>query len=377
MAAMAKRRPTRAPQRPATIDQPSFEARGIAGRRYPTFIARRMAMRSFRDRYLLCRPQGGLNDTLCQIEKCWNYASKFNRILIIDTRNSGLHAPFSNFFIARRPSPRVHFAPNDEMMELLNTLSCYPPKVGGKLHQLDLAQLRATNFVVKEDHSIPFTFDFSEDYAHEILAHERCGGGRKSFEILGKLQLAPGILPVIRKRTAHLGTGYFAVHVRNTDLKTNYVDLFERISPVVQGKCLLVCSDDASVISHAKAFFSKSDILTSSDIPDTGGNALHYFGDVKKHAIDAIVDLIALGRADKVFFSTPKKGSISGFSDLASHLSRNKYIVRRWLQEPGPNLQLTAWRFNDNRRRAKKAILHALSRARCLLPGATRSQVGL
>lgn len=30
---------------------------------------------------VFCRPWGGLNDMLVQIEKCWRYALKYNRFL--------------------------------------------------------------------------------------------------------------------------------------------------------------------------------------------------------------------------------------------------------------------------------------------------------
>jgi hypothetical protein len=68
------------------------------------------------ERYLLCRPHGGLNDTLCQIEKCWKYALKSDRVLIIDTRNSGLHADFSEYFEAKEKSLRFIFDTHPETL---------------------------------------------------------------------------------------------------------------------------------------------------------------------------------------------------------------------------------------------------------------------
>lgn len=50
------------------------------------------------EKYLLCRPLGGLNDILCQINYCYNYCIKFNRILLIDTSFLYEHNSFSCSF---------------------------------------------------------------------------------------------------------------------------------------------------------------------------------------------------------------------------------------------------------------------------------------
>ncbi len=319
-------------------------------------------MRSFRDRYLLCRPQGGLNDTLCQIGICWNYAFEFGRTLVIDTRNSGLRAQFSDFFAPRRNSPRLIFNASDHVLETLNTLSCYPPELGGKLHRLDLAQLHSLNYVFKHDVSVPLTFDFSEDYAHDVLVHERWGGGRASYSLLEKIRLSPNLRPVILERIKHLGEGYSALHVRNTDIQTNYKELFQRIAPEVKGKRLLVCSDDAAVVRYARSYFHDSEVLVTSEIPDMGGTPLHGPGGDKLHAIDAIVDLIALGRSEKLYFSISEHGLVSGFTHLAAHLWRNKYVIHALLQQPGHRLQVTKWRVKYHRRRAKKYMAQLLAK---------------
>ena len=73
-----------------------------------------------KEKFLLCRPQGGLNDTLCQIELCWRYAARFNRTLIIDARKSGLHADFSEFFQQKKASNKILLDVSSEMFDFLN-----------------------------------------------------------------------------------------------------------------------------------------------------------------------------------------------------------------------------------------------------------------
>jgi hypothetical protein len=133
----------------------------------------------------------------------------------------------------------------------------------------------------------------------------------------------------------------------------------------------LVCSDDFGVIEYARAFFGSSKILVSSEIPDTRGRALHESGDHRKNTIDAIVDLFALGRSEKLFFSNATVGYASGFSVLAEHLHRNKYVIDYLLRTPGRNRGFTIWRLKQYRRLVKEYLQHAYYRVRYFRLGST------
>ncbi|MEO6423593.1 MAG: hypothetical protein ABIR84_13225, partial [Candidatus Nitrotoga sp.] len=126
---------------------------------------------------------------------------------------------------------------------------------------------------------------------------------------------------------------YLAIHVRNTDYQTKYEDLFKNIYPMVCEKSLLVCSDDAEVISRAKSFFSLSKILISSHPTQTEKKPLHHSTthsddeQRKKATINSIIDLIALGRSTELYFSNVTAGHPSGFSRLAMYLCENKNVI--------------------------------------------------
>lgn len=332
-------------------------------------------------RFLLCRPRAGLNDTLCQIEKCWKYALEFDRILIIDTRTSAIKAKFTNFFEPKVKSPRIIFdASKGNTFKVLNRLTCFPTEIRGRLDRLDLAkyspEYSPLNYVLRANTSIPSTFDFSKDHAQAVLVHEQSGGGSLSFELLKKIRISSKIRPEVLDRISNFDGKYHAVHVRNTDLKTDYKDLFSRISPEVKGKRLLVCSDDPIVISYARSYFNSSEILTSSEIPDIGGKPLHLFGNARKSTIDTIVDLIALGKSEKLFFSFVSEGRPSGFSGLAGYLSQNKYLIDA-LIEPSHidasrmDLTLARWRLKQYLRRAKEYLWRVYFKTRRFKLGST------
>lgn len=274
--------------------------------------------------YVICRPRGGLNDTLCQIEKCWRYAEMTGRTLLVDGSCSDFCRRISDIFVPRIEVRSVRFDPDPTLLDQLD------PDV--RTGQARTAHRR--------------TFDFRRRYRAPVLVHSKVGGGLESVHLLGRVVLEPAIQSVVRDRLAMLDEGYLAVHVRNTDLRTDAERLFHRIAPHVCGRTLLVCSDDARVIDHARRFFASSRVVTVSTIPDLAGAPLHHGAAVQdevtrhRHAVDAIVDLLALGGADAMFYATDsvytKRGGdrakVSGFSRLAAHLACNKYLIDELLQ---------------------------------------------
>lgn len=286
------------------------------------------------EKFVLCRPRGGLNDTLCQIEQCWKYAERSSRTLLVDSTRSGLLGDFSVFFQPRDRAARVHFRLTAPQLRFLDTLPCHPHQLRGKLKTYQPSYSKEAGNYLDKKTSTRLGFDFDSDYEEAVLVHEQCGGGTDSFALLDRITLTDNLRPTVRDRIGSLGQDYLAVHVRNTDYSTAYENLFKDIYPKVANKSLLVCSDDAAVIAHARSFFDASKILTSSHADHTGNRPLH--SRYKKHgserqrktaAINAITDLIALGRASELYFANVTAGFPSGFSTLAEYLCGNKQVI--------------------------------------------------
>lgn len=300
------------------------------------------------DRVLLCIPHGGLNDTLCQIENCWRYAERFTRQLIIDTRKSGLQGHFSDFFSIKSPTIAVLARADDELRAKFNTLDCFPPAIKGRLGQYTIGSTSAVSNWVDKDTGTPLTFDFKRDYSEPLLVHEQFGGGGASRRLLmrGSLTLSPRILPQVLERLSSLPPRYLAVHVRHTDLKTDYRGLFHSIYPKVVDQNILVCSDSAEVVAYAKKFFDRSVVWTVSDIPSVNGPLHHhtYASDDERDGatISALTGILALGRSGGLFIGpTSSKlpwmkaaGHISGYSSLAAFLFQNKGVIAHLLSSP-------------------------------------------
>lgn len=314
-------------------------------------------LQSATERYVLCRPRNGLNDTLCQIERCWLYADNTGRTLLVDASRSDFFPRLSAFFVPRVETPAVRFDPDPRQLIRLDALSCFPRHLRGGIsaHRVQLPTPDGS-FGTTNPQWFP-TFDVRRPYQEQVLVHDMGGGGPKSCRFLERVVLAPAIREIVLERLAPLGRGYKAVHVRNTDIQTNFEQLFTRIAPLVEGHTLLVCSDDRQVIERARRFFVSSRVVTVSDIPDRQGAPLHRATDADEavrftQALNAVIDLLALGGADTVHYTTDsvygtetkRQRMPSGFSRLASHLSRNKHAIDALLGRDAPRSPSLRWR---------------------------------
>jgi hypothetical protein len=97
-----------------------------------------------------------------------------------------------------------------------------------------------------------------------------------------------------------------------------------------------VCSDDRNCRETARKFFTDSTLVSVADIPDTGGNPLHFYdsGDVYAKNLAMLTDLFTLAGARELFFTRVAQGVYSGFSALAYALHRRPDILNRLLGRP-------------------------------------------
>lgn len=282
-------------------------------------------------KYVLCVPRGGLNDTLCQIQRCWEYCERFKRTLLIDTKKSGIFLEFSNFFIDKK-NTNFRFEVPSDLICFLNKMDCQISEVDGKIDTY-LTEYKFGNYVL-ENTDINLSFDFHKEYSQSLLIHEQCGGGILSLNLLSNLGLSNKVSQ--RLQNYLIDGDYDSIHVRNTDYKTDYWKLFYRIKPEICHKKVLVCSDDINVIQCSKLFFSDSEIIVgTSNIFAMDGRPLHrqineYTDDEKRLLSEnAIIDLILIAKSKKIHYSKLLDFNyLSGFTTLAVLLNRNQFILQ-------------------------------------------------
>ena len=294
------------------------------------------------ERVLLCRPHGGLNDSLDVIEHCWRYAERTKRQLIIDMSRSSFCTNFGRIFKHRFGDNSTLFEISDSVIEQLNLKSCSLPEIEGRIGEyVTRIQLHETiselewRLPVEDLSSKSLGISFDNEYSADLVVYENYRVGALASSLLRRVKFQPSIGNEISARLVKLrAQRYLGIHIRNSDIKSNYKEFFSRMKNQFDNQVVLICSDDSQVIEYAKHHLEKSVVLTSSEIPDLGGQPYQIpfvQGEEAKNklSVDALVDLIALGESQEVFSSliVNREVAHSGFSQLAAELCADKTIA--------------------------------------------------
>jgi len=290
-------------------------------------------------KYLLCRPRGGLNDVFTEIEQCWRYAEKFNRTLIIDTRNSeGLKDNFNTFFQVKSKYSAITCI-DDKTINALDRMDTFPAIIENQLDNYISRWNKEIRAIVNEGTSEVLTFDFQQDYKESLLVHEsfRSTDRMISPACLKRLLFKSNFSKDILKRLNIIsGLNYIAIHIRHSDYRTDYKEFFSHVYSETIGKNLLICTDNHQVFSEAILFFTESKVFNLGDMIDTKGKPRHMFKTNKNESytlmVETMSDLIALSLAKKLLIPKLSEGGIlggySGFALLAESLSKQRTIIQ-------------------------------------------------
>lgn len=290
-------------------------------------------------RYLLCRPQSGLNDILNQIEKCCRYAQATGRTVIVDTayrHAANFRDAFSKYFTSRQ---KTLLLDNPLPDNVLDSLDVFPGFLAGRISAYR-AQI-GSPFWVETATGLPLTFDFRKDYRETVLVHHQGGGGLRSVNCLERLVLAPGLVKALEQRLAQMRAPYAAIHIRNTDMTTDYRPVIARLKER-QLSALFLATDNRSVLEDFRAGLPATRLFSFSGLPDIGGRPLHIDtppDDVEARNTDAILDLLTLAFGKPLLAVKPRNaagGGYSGFTSLAAALHRNPAILQDLLRGGSP-----------------------------------------
>ena len=306
-------------------------------------------------RYLLCRPVGGLNDALCQIEKCWRYAEAHGRHLVIDTAFSGLMDDLFRYLV---PGPETRIPVSGLTAELLAAFDAmdgvFPAVLTGRISGYPVEQIAPGENLCEAESRVPLSFDLDRDHDAQLLVHHQYGGGNLGYSALRRLRLTAPVATDVLSRHRDLQPGYMAVHIRNTDAMTDYAPVFRAIRPFARRRSLLICSDDRRCIDYARSFYGNSvRIISNADLPDTGGKSLHYNDTLDRFAAncDTLADLFWLSMSRRLFLAKTHLDRLSGYSRLAAQLACHRDTSRALVAgaggvEPGGD-DFCARRFSD------------------------------
>lgn len=276
------------------------------------------------DKYVLCRPQGGLNDNLVQVTKCYFYAKKYKRFLVIDGETSSFLDNWSNYFI---PLENIKFS---DFSELGSPDDIYPGFIANRLNSYRIKYVGSDLKYVDTQNNKPVTFDFSAQYKHKFLLHHAGGGGVISYKIFNQLILKKEIIDEFKEIYSKLGQ-YAAIHIRNTDYKTDYEGFLINF-PKEKYHKIIVCTDDSRCKEFAKKIFLDK-FVNVTQIPNNNGERIHNNKKYVNYQLNktVVLDLLFLAASTDLFILQLTGGGYSGFSMLAKKLNENKNILNKFL----------------------------------------------
>jgi hypothetical protein len=283
-------------------------------------------------KYLLCRTKGGLNDTLCQIERCWRYAELYGRRLVVDTAQSGLLDDIFQYLELRENATVQVDALSPKLLATLNRVaSVFPPTMRSRISANAHDDTSYNSGAVS-------SLDYTRDYDEQLIIPYQHEGGRLGVFCLERLRFRKHIAVRILNRIPELGTGYCGIHIRDTDLKTDYPAFFSAIKCCIKGENVLVCSDNAACIDYARQYFSGvANIHSNPNIPDNKGIPLHHDRSLNRFEtnIDTFADLFWLSMSKKLFVMGTTTIGLSGFTRLAVMLATRKRIAGNLVSSVG------------------------------------------
>jgi len=273
------------------------------------------------DRFVLCRPLGGLNDVLCQIEHARRAARRTGRRLVVQTETGarGVRHRFGQKF-----SDIFEFVDetNSSEVEVLRSAlsgknAIWPPVYESLGSWIDKSLEEFSNGTQTQSR-----LSANAPGGSKVLVHEAYGGGFKSFRLLEHLTLNNELLKQIVERAEQIPPGSTAVHFRNSDYRSNYEALRGSIESLAPDVPVLLASDDETALIKLKQDFPNRNFVSSSS-SDAKQNTL-------TQTESAVIELVLISGAKSLVLipldsKDRREANYSGFGLLAQHL----WLVRQ------------------------------------------------
>ena len=293
---------------------------------------------------LLCRPQGGMNDMLCQIEIACRYAERTRRTVIVETDAPGalfFKDSLAHYFVSLRKDlilSSVGFS------ESFDRLPVVPGFLFGRVNAYGARRGDRAGPWLDDLNGKPLAFNFMADYAEPLLVMHTGGGGKLSQSALLRMRIHDSIVDELIERLRKIGTSFSALHIRNTDYKSHYSERLAELSKTIC-EPVFVATDNADALEDCKAAFGSTRVHSFSELPMSVGIPIHMnvpAGAVaRRRNRDALLDLLTLALARELHLfevANFRPGKYSGFSVLARDLAMAKPLLAKILSRKDPIL---------------------------------------
>ena len=278
-----------------------------------------------KSKYIVCYPVGGFCDMLNIINRCLDYAIKYNRILMIDTVNRTWfqHDIYKYITFTHK---NIY---NKLSRQLFNTASMYPPAFKNILNR-EFTIVDKTDYKNFKKYEVytslgnEINTDLSLEYKEDVLFYSG-GGGGIPFTLIKYVHFNKIVLDEYYKRLNILPKKYTSFHIRNTDYKSDVKTFLEKHHNILTNNSCFIATDDITTRDEIKKKYG-ANIYYFSDIPKVENGGIHLNPIKIDHTtfiIECIVDILLLASANEYYYATAQ----SGYSKFALYLFTNKNIL--------------------------------------------------
>ncbi|MCJ2141765.1 hypothetical protein [Methylobacterium sp. E-066] len=277
------------------------------------------------EKYILCRPDAGLNDMLTQIEIMHRYAELADRIVVVDAgykHGFFFQDSFSKYFISKDARLALDVS---HIKQPIDELTTFPAALFGRASSYKPLWSDMLGNWVDTDSNVQLTFDMRRKYDEQLLIHHQCGGNQNALFALTKIIVADEIINSLAERIDAIGAPFSAIHIRNTDYKTDYKTAINALKESIFFP-VFIATDNSECRNYCVSVFGRNNVKFFSSLPDDG-NPIHLnrsFAPLFRRNADSILDLLTIALSTK-FYKIALDGSLhgmqySGFSVLAENL---------------------------------------------------------
>lgn len=301
------------------------------------------------NRLLLCRPHGGLNDMLCQIEHACRYGERFDRHVIIETDSPTTRSfkdRLANYFVC--PDPRISLDAR-EFSDRFDGIEVYPHAVRGRVNSYSARFSPDKGNYADEQTGALLRFDLDRDYPEPLLLHHTCGGGSESVAALRRMRLHDAITDELMARLRCMPRPYTAIHIRDTDYRTRYREPIRDLAPKILDP-VFVATDNRDAVEFCRTVFGEDRTFSFATLPVEPGKTLHHndrIVDIHQRNTDSILDLLMLALSRVfIFFELMENNPgtrHSGFSVLAHLLKESPSTLGQLISRRDSAIDPALW----------------------------------
>lgn len=174
--------------------------------------------------YILCRPLGGLNDCLCQIDYCRRLSKVQNRTLIVQTETGNpslphrFSRPFEDVFYF---NTRINYLSISKLRDVVQLHQDVFPSIYNHSSNNFSESLELMTNNVTRNHKLKLF----KKYDESLIVHESDGGGLGSASILSNINLQKKYQEALAKVLKLIPKTTVGIHFRSSDYTSSLATL--------------------------------------------------------------------------------------------------------------------------------------------------------